>query len=63
MKTLEFSRPRKLKIVDVGDFYHHKEVPEVRLKGLWLSRAGLQPGKYVQITNPRKGLLIIQSLD
>jgi len=35
----KISNHRTLKIQEMGDFYRHKTVPEIRLKGKWLAGA------------------------
>jgi len=56
-------KPRMLKVQDTGDFYKKEVRPAIRLQGKWLLAAGLQPGKQVQISNPKPGVLIIKSLE
>jgi antitoxin component of MazEF toxin-antitoxin module len=51
---------RTLKIQDVGDFYKGNVIPAIRLRGKWLTAAGLNAGSEVEISNPEKGKLIIQ---
>jgi len=57
------SKPRTLKVHDVGDFFRKEVIPQIRLQGKWLVAAGLQPDTHVQITNPQPGMLIIKCLD
>jgi len=55
--------PRRLKIQDAGDYFRKEVTPQIRLQGKWLLKAGLRPGKQVQITNPQPGVLIVKGLD
>ena len=34
---------RTLKVTDTGDFYKKNVVPQIRLKGKWLTKAGFTP--------------------
>ena len=40
--------------------YNHKKVPELRLCGNWLEKAGFSPENYVSVT-VMDGLLVIRS--
>jgi len=51
---------RILKIRDVGDHYCEQVIPQIRLQGKWLQKAGLVPGKHVQVSNPKSGTLLIE---
>lgn len=63
MNKPTLSRPRKLKVQDVGDYYQKEVKPQIRLQGKWLLNAGLKPGQQVHITNPQPGVLIVKCLD
>ncbi len=63
MKKLAASFPRMLKIQDAGDYFRKEVTPQIRLQGKWLLKAGLRPGKQVQITNPQPGVLIVKCLE
>ena len=63
MSDPKLSKPRTLKVHDVGDFYRKEVVPKVNLKGKWLLGAGLQPDTCVLVTNPQPGVLILKCLD
>lgn len=56
----EVSKERKLKIEATGDFAAGKVKPQIRLKGLWLADAGFQPGKNVQVSVLKEGLLKLE---
>ena len=60
MSEKTISKPRSLKIHDVGDYYRKEVIPQIRLQGKWLFSAGLQPGRQVEVTNPELGVLIIK---
>ena len=54
---------RILKVEEVGDFYRKRTKPLIRLKGLWLSRAGILPNNHVEIENPEPGVLLLKMID
>ena len=51
---------RTIKIEEIGDYDKGKTYNRIRLKGKWLYEAGFEPGEYVSVTNPKKGVLIIK---
>lgn len=53
------SHTRVLKVEEVGDFYRKRTKPYLRLMGVWLQRAGIQPNNHVRIDNPEPGILVI----
>ena len=55
------SKARKLKIEATGDFAAGKVKPQIRLKGLWLSDAGFKPGKNVEVSVLKEGLLKLEA--
>lgn len=55
--------PRVLKVVEIGDFWAKRTMPSIRLQGKWMLHAGVLPNRFVQITNPIPGVLLIQLLD
>jgi hypothetical protein len=57
------SKPRTLKVQDVGDYYRKEVIPQIRLQGKWMLSAGLEPNTKVQIINPERGVLILKSLE
>ena len=63
MNKPALSKPRKLKVQDVGDYYRKEVIPQIRLQGKWLLDAGLQPDKQVQVSNPQPGVLVVKCLD
>jgi hypothetical protein len=63
MNKPTLSKPRKLKVQDVGDYYKKEVIPQIRLQGKWLLGAGLQPDKQVQVSNPKPGILIVECLE
>jgi hypothetical protein len=50
---------RRLKVEEVGDFYRHRTKPFLRLTGMWLKAAGINPNTYVLVINPEPGILVI----
>src|SRR2546425_12028285 len=56
----ETSKARKLKVEATGDFAVGKVKPQIRLKGLWLSDAGFKPGKNVEVSVLKEGLLKLE---
>jgi hypothetical protein len=54
---------RILKIASVGEHRKLNRKAQVRLEGLWLVSAGLTPEKYVVVTNPKPGVLILRLQD
>ena len=54
------SKAMKLRIEATGDFAAGKVKPQIRLKGLWLADAGFQPGKDVQVSVLKEGLLKLE---
>lgn len=57
------SKPRTLKVHDIGDHYRKQVKLKVALEGKWLKDAGYQAGQYVQVDNPSPGVLIITCLE
>ena len=55
------TKPRILKVEEVGDFWRKRTFPRIRLKGKWLAEAGIHPNSYVGITNPQPGVLILHA--
>ena len=54
-----FISHRTLKIHEMGDFFRHKTVPEIRLKGQWLAGAGFTPNGHAEIELLEPGKMII----
>lgn len=54
---------RILKIASVGEHRRLNRKAQIRLEGLWLTQAGLIPEKYVEVSNPRKGILVLKMMD
>ena len=63
MSKSNLTKPRTLKVHDIGDYYRKEVVPQIRLQGKWLLGAGLQPDTKVQVTNPQPGTLILKCLE
>jgi len=63
MDSLSQGEPHVLKVRNAGDRYRKEVIPQIRLQGKWLLNTGIRPDSHVQITNPRKGELVIKSLD
>ena len=63
MDSLSQGEPNVLKVRNIGDRYLKEVTPQIRLQGKWLLNTGIRPDSHVQITNPRKGELVIKSLD
>ena len=63
MDSLTQGKPHVLKVRNIGDRYLQEVTPQIRLQGKWLLNTGIRPGTHVHITNPRKGELVIKSLD
>jgi len=63
MDSLSQGELHVLKVRNIGDRYRKEVTPQIRLQGKWLLNAGIRPDSQVQITNPRKGELVIKSLD
>ena len=61
--TKHNSNKRKLKVEEVGDFYRKRTKPRIRLKGLWLMKAGILPNNHVVIENPEPGVLVLQLIE
>lgn len=51
---------RVLKVASVGEHRRLNRKAQIRLEGKWLVAAGLTPEKYVEVTNPSKGVLILR---
>lgn len=51
---------RRLKVVLTGDFWRDKAVPQIRLQGKWLEKAGIVAEAHVEVENPESGVLIIR---
>ena len=56
-------KPHVLKVRNIGDRYWKEVIPQIRLQGKWLLNTGIRPDTHVHLTNPRKGMLVITSLD
>jgi type I toxin-antitoxin system toxin SymE len=56
----ETPKARKLKIEPTGDFAAGKVKPQIRLKGNWLADAGFKPGKNVEVSVLKEGLLKLE---
>jgi len=63
MSNSKLSKPRTLKVHDIGDYYKKEVIPQIRLQGRWLLGVGLQPDTKVQVTNPKPGILVVKSLE
>ena len=63
MSKRKAEQTRVLKIEEVGDFYHQRTHPCLRLKGQWLAGAGLFPNHHVRVENPRPGVLVVRLLE
>jgi len=63
MTNNSVSNLRILKVSEMGDFYRKRTWPYLRLMGLWLQRAGIQPNCHVHIENPQPGVLVIRLVD
>ncbi|MGB8215500.1 MAG: SymE family type I addiction module toxin [Anaerolineales bacterium] len=53
---------RNLKVSAMGDFWLGKVVPQIRLQGKWLEKAGIAPESRVEVENPSPGVLVIHLL-
>ena len=62
MKDKSGTEERILKVEEVGDHYRGWVVPRIRLKGKWLSRAGILPNRHVRVSNPQPGVLVVHVL-
>ncbi len=51
---------RILKVASVGEHRRLNQKAQVRLEGKWLVKAGITPEKFVEVTNPRPGILILR---
>ncbi len=56
----ESPKARKLKIEAAYDFAVGKIRPQIRLKGIWLADAGFKPGKNVEVSVLKEGLLTLE---
>lgn len=63
MNAPTLSKPRVLKVQDIGDRYYKKVKLQIRLAGKWLADAGMRPQTYVSVSNPQPGILVIRSLE
>jgi toxic protein SymE len=59
---MEKHTPRQLKIFALHRSYDDKEVPELRLSGVWVEQLGFKVGQTVNVT-VRDRLLIIELLE
>jgi len=50
---------RTLSIQDVGDFHKHDVIPQILLKGKWLTEAGFYPASKVDVICKENGKLEI----
>ena len=49
---------RKLKVYEIGDVFHHKEQPQIRLQGKWLREAGFEPHDHILVKKEGARLII-----
>jgi hypothetical protein len=63
MSTSNQPKSRILKVADAGDFYRRKTIPQLRLQGIWLAKAGITANNHVRIDNPYPGVLVIRLID
>ncbi len=54
--------PRRLKVEEVGDKWTTGKFSRIRLKGKWLTKAGLLPNERVVVTSPKMGVIVIQQI-
>lgn len=54
---------RRLKVREVGDHYRRKTRPVLVLSGKWLEKMGLPRNTYVEVSNPKQGTVVIQSIE
>ena len=59
---MTITKPRVLKVSETGDFWAKRTKPQIRLVGKWLAKAGIPPNNYVQVENPKPGVLVIRLL-
>lgn len=48
-----------LSIQDVGDFHKHNVIPQILLKGKWLTEVGFYPASKVEVISKEHGKLEI----
>ena len=56
-------KTRILKVVETGDFWRKRTSPQIRLQGQWMLKAGILPNSYVEVTNPRPGVLVLHVVE
>jgi hypothetical protein len=49
---------RKLKVYEIGDVFHGKEQPQIRLQGKWLRDAGFRPHDRILVKKEGSRLVI-----
>jgi hypothetical protein len=49
---------RKLKVYEIGDVFHGKEQPQIRLQGKWLREAGFKPHDQILVKKEGSRLVI-----
>ena len=49
---------RKLKVYEIGDIFHGKEQPQIRLQGKWLREAGFRPHDRITVRQDGPCLVI-----
>jgi len=49
---------RKLKVYEIGDVFHGKEQPQIRLQGKWLREAGFRPHDRILVKKEGTRLVI-----
>ena len=50
--------PRRLKVYEIGDVFHGKEQPQIRLQGKWLRDAGFKPHDHILVRKEGTRLVI-----
>jgi len=54
------NKTRRLKVCPTGDFWKGQSIPQIRLRGKWLEKAGTNPDSHVRVENPAAGTLVIR---
>jgi hypothetical protein len=49
---------RELKVYEIGDVFHKKTQPQIRLQGKWLREAGFQPHDRIVVRKDGSRLVI-----
>ena len=63
MSNQNIFKARLIKVTETGDFWRKRTKPMIRLQGRWMVDAGIKPNRYVQVSNPQPGVLLLSIVE